>query len=476
MNIIPLGRKILEINRAWREECGVFGVWNHEEASHLTYLGLYAIQHRGQEATGIVSLNGKEHRHFRGLGLVADVFMPGVLEKLPGRAAIGHVRYSTSGGNKLSNAQPLTAQLISGPVALAHNGNIVNNQEIRTSLKRKGVIFHGSNDTEALLHMLARDPSDGIIESLKDNLKKLVGAFSMVVLTDDKLVAIRDRHGFRPLSIGKIKNKEGVESYVVSSETCSFDLIGAKHYRDVKAGEIFWVDESGEHSVMFGEEKKRLAQCVFEHVYFSRPDSQVFGRSVYETRKNFGRELAKESPVEADVVIPVPDSGVPAAIGYANEINLPFELGIIRNHYVGRTFIQPHQSIRSFGVKVKLNPQRAVLEGKRVIVIDDSVIRGTTSKKIVDLIRQAGAREVHLRIAAPSTRGSCYYGVDTPSQEELIASKMNLEEICNFIGADSMNYLSMEALWKSMDGDKTQFCAACFDRDYPTELFKVDPS
>ena len=460
---------------SWREECGVFGIWNHEEAAHLTYLGLYAIQHRGQEATGIVSLNEGRHRHFRGLGLVADVFTPNVLEKLPGKASIGHVRYSTSGGNKLSNAQPLTAQLVEGPIALAHNGNIVNGQELKEQLKEQGAIFHGSNDTEALLHLLATRRQSDLVTTLKACLPELVGAFSMVLLTQDKILAIRDPHGFRPLCLGKLKNKDGSLSYVVSSETCSFDLIGAEYERDIQPGEIFWVDEDGEHSEFFVDESERrsdqpLKQCVFEYVYFSRPDSHVFGRSVYEVRKNFGSQLARQFPVEADVVIPVPDSGVASAIGYSAQAGIPFEFGIIRNHYVGRTFIQPHQSIRSFGVKVKLNPQRAVLEGKRVVVVDDSVVRGTTSKKIVDLVRQAGAKEVHLRIAAPPTKGSCYYGVDTPSPEELIASKMDLDGIRQFVGADSMGYLSMEGLWQATGGSKSQFCAACFDGDYPTPI------
>lgn len=460
------------LDRQWKEECGVFGIWNHPEAARLAYLGLYAMQHRGQESAGIVSLHQKNHIHHIGLGLVGDVFKDADLERLQGSAGIGHVRYSTTGQNLLTNAQPLVAQLLNGPVAVAHNGNIVNNEVLRQELKKQGSIFHGTNDTEIILHLLSKHPSSDLIVALKDAVKAIEGAFSFVVLSHDKLVAIRDPWGLRPLVLGR-KAIEGGWARVVASETCAFDLIGAEFEREIAPGEIFWIDEKGEHSERYSE-KGRTAHCIFEHVYFARPDSVVFGRSVYESRKSFGRMLARENPVGADVVIPVPDSGVAAAIGYSAESGIPFELGIIRNHYVGRTFIQPQQSIRDFGVKIKLNPQSAVLAGKKVIVIDDSLVRGTTSRKIVNLIRQAGAKEVHLRIASPPTTGPCYYGVDTPQKSQLIAARHSVEEIRAFVGADSLSYLSIEGLFKAVQGRHNEFCAACFDGQYPTPLFGLD--
>ncbi len=456
------------LKQGLKDECGVFGIWNHEDASRLAYLGLYAIQHRGQESAGIVSLDGTTHFHHKGLGLVDEVFNDESLDLLKGRTAIGHVRYSTTGQNLLTNAQPLTADLLSGPVALAHNGNIVNSKELRAKLQKQGAIFQGTNDTEILLHLISRVPSSNIVECLKKSLPELVGAFSFVLLTHDKMVALRDPYGFRPLVVGKKLNDQGQWSWVVASETCAFDLIGAQLVREVEPGEIFWVDQEGEHSERYAE-SVQSAQCIFEHVYFSRPDSVVFGQSVYETRKRFGAQLALENPVEADVVIPVPDGGIPAALGFSKASGIPFELGIIRNHYVGRTFIQPQQSIRSFGVKVKLNPQTAVLAGKRVVVVDDSLVRGTTSQKIMALVRQAGAKEVHLRIASPPTKGSCYYGVDTPQKSELIASNQTLEQIRKFVEADSIGYLSMEGLRKCFQGKS--ICAACFDEKYPTPLY-----
>lgn len=461
------------LKSSWREECGVFGIWNHPEASRLGYLSLYAMQHRGQESAGIVSLRQGRHSIHKGLGLVGDVFKDDDLERLQGSAAIGHVRYSTTGQNMLTNAQPFAATLLNGPVALAHNGNIVNNEPLRQELKAQGAIFHATSDTEVVLHLLSRNPSSDLIVSLKDAVRRLEGAFSLVVLAHDKLVAIRDPWGFRPLVLGRKSNPEGGWSRVIASETCAFDLIGAEYEREVAPGEIFWVDDSGEHSERYTEQSNS-AFCVFEHVYFSRPDSVVFGRSVYEARKNFGKVLAQESPVDADVVIPVPDSGVAAALGYSVESGIPFELGIIRNHYVGRTFIQPQQSIRDFGVKIKLNPQSAVLKGKRVIVIDDSLVRGTTSRKIVNLIRTAGAREVHLRIASPPTTGPCHYGVDTPQKSQLIAAQQSLAEIRDFVGADTLAYLSIEGLFKAIQGRHNEFCAACFDGRYPTPLFGLE--
>ncbi len=450
----------------WHDECAIFGIWEHDEASRLVYLGLYAQQHRGQESAGIVSLKEDRHIHHKGLGLVADVFNENGLDRLKGRTAIGHVRYSTTGSNLLSNAQPLTAQLMTGPIALAHNGNIVNAEVLREDLKNQGSIFQGTNDTECLLHLLARHPSNDIVTCLKDCLPKLEGAYSFVLLTHERMLVARDPQGFRPLVLGRLNG-----SPVVASETCAFDLIGAKYEREISPGEIFWVDKAGEHSVIFSEAKKQLSQCVFEHVYFARPDSLVFGKSVYESRKQMGAELAKEHPVDADVVIAVPDSGVAAALGYSQQSGIPFDMGIIRNHYIRRTFIEPQQAIRSFGVKIKLNPQVAVLKGKRVIVVDDSLVRGTTSAKIISLIRQADAKEVHVRIASPPTTGPCYYGVDTPKKSELIAANKTVKEIRDFIGADTLGYLSTEGLLRSVNSNASRFCAACFDGKYPTKIY-----
>jgi amidophosphoribosyltransferase len=455
----------------FKDECGVFGIWDHEEASRLTYLGLFAQQHRGQESAGIVTLKNGEHFNHKGLGLVGDVFGDHELSLLSGRTSIGHVRYSTTGQNLLSNAQPLLAVLENGPVALAHNGNIVNTAQLKSGLQKQGAIFSGTNDTEVLLHLISRISSSDIIDCLKQALPQLIGAYSMVVLTKDKLIAIRDPLGFRPLVLGKKLNDQKKYVPVLASETCALDLIGAQFVREIAPGEIFWVDESGEHSTKFSESTKR-AQCIFEHVYFARPDSVVFGHSVYETRKQFGKFLAKESPVDADLVIPVPDGGVPAAMGYSLQSGIPFEFGIIRNHYVGRTFIQPSQSIRSTGVKIKLNPQSAVLTGKKVIVIDDSLVRGTTSQKIISLVRQAGAKEVHLRIASPPTIGPCFYGVDTPQKEHLIAAMQSLENVRKYVEADSLAYLSMRGMLEAVKSEaQKEFCAACFDGQYPTQLF-----
>lgn len=462
--------------------CAVFGIWNHEEAARIAYLGLYALQHRGQESTGIVSLFEGKHLHHKGLGLVADVFKEADLNKLDGRAAVGHNRYSTTGQNLLANAQPITAQMMSGPLAVAHNGNIVNTQDLKAVLREQGAIFHGTTDTEILLHLLSRTKTKDLIKALSEVSSQLIGAFSFVIMSHDKMVALRDPHGFRPLVLGRKQNQKGEDSVVFSSETCAFDLIGARYERELEPGELFWVDDEGEHSIKNFLQPTAVSQCVFEHVYFSRPDSVVFGTSAYEARKNFGRWLAKETSVDADLVIPVPDSGVPSAIGYSQESGIPFEFGIIRNHYVGRTFIQPVQSIRSFGVKIKLNPQSAVLKGKRVIVVDDSLVRGTTSQKIVSLIRQAGAKEVHMRIASPPTIGPCYYGVDTPQKDSLIASHKSISDIAKFIEADSLGYLSIEGLkgaLMSKENEAVQdvsrrsgFCAACFDGKYPTPLFE----
>ncbi len=451
----------------FRDECGVFAIWNHHEAAKLTYLGLYALQHRGQESAGIVTLENKTHHHHKALGLVDEVFDHKTMDRLKGQVAIGHVRYSTTGGNILGNAQPLTASLSNGPIAVAHNGNFVNAQKLRASLQAEGSIFQGTNDTEVLLHLISQNRSNDLLSCLKASLDKIEGAYSMAFLSHNALFAIRDPFGFRPLVLGRLQNPEGGKSVVIASETCAFDLIGATYEREIQPGEIFWIDESGEHSVQLEKKAHKKAQCVFEHVYFARPDSFVFGQSVYESRKRAGEILARENPLAADIVVPVPDSGVPSAIGYARASGIPFELGIIRNHYIGRTFIEPTQEIRNFGVKIKLNPQAEVLKNKRVIVIDDSLVRGTTSQKLITLIRAAGAKEVHLRIAAPPTRGPCFYGVDTPQKSELIASNKSIEEICQFVGADSLKYLSLAGLLESVKGTEQDFCSACFDENYP---------
>lgn len=459
---------------SWREECAVFGVWGDPEASRMTYLGLYAQQHRGQESSGIVSLHEGQHVVHKGMGLVGDVFQESDLIRLGGTAAIGHNRYSTTGASLQYNIQPLSAHLLNGPVALGHNGNFVNAEALRQELKGQGAIFQGTNDTECLLHMIAHNHSSDIIACLKEALPRLVGAYSLVLMTDDRLVAARDPLGFRPLVLGRRPLGDGSFSWVVASETCAFDLIGAKLVREIEPGELLWIDKNGEHRERIpGAEPKRLAKCVFEHVYFARPDSQVFGLSVYESRKRMGEILAEENGIDADMVIPVPDSGVPAAIGYSRRSGIPFELGIIRNHYIGRTFIQPSQSIRSFGVKIKLNPQAEILRGKRVVVIDDSLVRGTTSQKIIRLIRAAGAKEVHFRIASPPTTGPCYYGVDTPGKSQLIAAQHSIAEIREFIDADTLAYLSVEGMMRAVNGSEKQFCAACFDGNYPTPLDPV---
>lgn len=451
---------------SWKDECAVFGVWNDPEASHMTYLGLFALQHRGQESSGIVTLDGSTHLAKKGLGLVGEVFKDTDLKNLTGRAAVGHNRYSTTGNNQTTNFQPLTANLLTGPLAIAHNGNIVNDIELRQGLKNQGSIFQGTSDTEVLLHLLAKDQRTDLFECLKTNLKHLKGAYSFVILSHNCMIAARDPFGFRPLILGKRKHEEG-ESWVVASETCAFDLIGAEFVREIEPGEIIKIDQSGLKSEIFDQRDKH-AQCIFEHVYFSRPDSNVFGLNVYSTRKEMGKALARENNIDADLVIPVPDSGIPSALGFSEQSKIPFELGIIRNHYIGRTFIQPSQSIRSFGVKIKLNPQADILRDKKVIVIDDSLVRGTTSKKIISLLRHAGAKEVHFMVACPPTISPCFYGVDTPEKDQLIAANHTLKQICDYIGADSLAYLSHDGLLSSVSKAPRQgFCTACFTENYP---------
>jgi amidophosphoribosyltransferase len=445
-----------------REECGVFGIFSNDEAARLTYLGLYALQHRGQESAGIVSSDGERLHQVRGMGYVSEIFNSDHLSQLPGRAAIGHVRYSTAGSVSLLEAQPFLVDGYRGQVALCHNGNLPYAPVVRRELELDGAIFSSTSDTEVVLHKIARSRAPGLIGAIVDTFTEIEGAYSMLFLTKDSLVAVRDPRGFRPLCLGQLG-----DSYVVASETCAFDLIDATYLRDVQPGEILVIDAEGLHS-SFPLPKEKSALCIFEHVYFSRPDSIVFGRSVNKSRHKMGQQLAREHPADADLVVPVPDSGVAAAVGYASESGLKFRFGLMRNHYVGRTFIEPKQSIRHFGVKVKINPVRDLIEGQRVVLIDDSIVRGTTSKKIVQMVRQAGAREVHLRISCPPTVAPCFYGVDTPTRDELIAANLSTDEIAHFIGADSLGYLSLEGMLRAC-GDRfgSRHCTACYTNEYP---------
>ncbi|OGW58302.1 MAG: amidophosphoribosyltransferase [Nitrospirae bacterium RBG_16_43_8] len=444
------------------EECGVFGVYGHSEASNLAYLGLYALQHRGQEGAGICSSDGRHLHLDKSMGLVADIFSEKRLKKLPGHIAIGHNRYSTAGSSILKNVQPILANFALGPLAIAHNGNLVNAGEIREELEREGAIFQSTSDSEVIVHLIAHSKAGDFYERVIEALRQASGAFSLLILRERELIAVRDPYGVRPLSLGQVDG-----AYVVASETCALDLIGATYIRDVEPGELLIINENGLKS-MKPLIAPRQASCIFEFIYFSRPDSYIFGnKNVNEMRKKFGAQLARESGVDADLVIAVPDSGVPAAIGFAEESKLPFDFGLIRNHYIGRTFIEPKQSIRHFGVKIKLNPVRQLLEGKRVIVIDDSIVRGTTSKKIVKMLREGGgAKEVHIRISSPPTVGPCFYGIDTPTRQELIASSHSVEEIRKFITADTLEYLSLEGL-KNIVPESHNFCTACFDDKYP---------
>mgnify|MGYP001323233758 CR=1 FL=1 len=454
----------------FEDECGVFGIYGHPEAANLTYLGLYALQHRGQESCGIVASDGISLRAYRKKGLVADAFKNNaVFDKLPGNSAIGHVRYSTAGGNDIKNVQPIMVDYVRGSIAIAHNGNLVNAQELRNELEQLGSIFSTIADTEVIIHLLARAQSDSLADRVVDALRRVRGAYSLVFLTETRMVAVRDPNGFRPLILGKLDG-----AYVVASETCALDLIEAEFIRELDPGEMIVVDKDGLHSYHPLEETKP-SPCIFEYIYFARPDSTIFGREVYGVRKEYGRQLAREYPVDADVVVAIPDSGVPAAIGYAEESGIPFELGLIRNHYVGRTFIEPQQSIRHFGVKIKLNPVREVIEGKRVVVIDDSIVRGTTARKIIKMIRNAGANEVHVGISSPPTSYPCYYGIDTPTRTELIASSHSVEEINRYVTSDSLGYLSVEGLHKATGGCdggscEGQFCTACFSGSYPVKF------
>ena len=460
----------------FRDECGVVAIYAHPEAETLAYLGLHALQHRGQESAGIVTSDGLTLRLHKDMGLVADIFQESVLAKLRGTLAIGHTRYSTAGDSALLNAQPIMVQSNKGMVALAHNGNLVNAQDIRQRLDSQGSIFQTNSDTEVIVHLIALSKEQTLPEAIADALRRVEGAFSLVMISPDRIFAARDPRGFRPLAMGRIpaRDPDKQDTIVFASETSAFDLIGAVFERDVKPGELIVVGPEGITSRTY---TPALAQssCIFEHVYFSRPDSRVFGRAVHESREELGRQLAREAPAEADVVVPVPDSGVTAAVGYAAESGIPFRFGLIRNHYVGRTFIEPRQSVRDFGVRLKINPVRSLLEGKRVVLIDDSIVRGTTSRKIVRMVRSAGAKEVHMRISCPPTISPCFYGVDTPSKKELIAANKSIEEIREFIGADSLAYLSLPGLKKACgDGEKTTYCTACYTGAYPTNWVDVE--
>ena len=444
--------------------CGIFGIQGHAEAANLAYLGLHALQHRGQESAGIVSVqDGRLHAH-RQLGLVADAFSAETLAGLPGSAAIGHVRYATAGGHGLANAQPFTVDYAGGPLSIAHNGNLVNAQALRDELAARGAVFQSDSDTEVLLHLVAQADAGTLEERLSVALRRVQGAYSLLFLAGDRMVAVRDAHGLRPLVLGKLR-----DAWVFASETAALDLIEAQYEREVAPGEMVTVDGSGALTSRVALPPAAPAKCVFEHIYFARPDATLFGLSAYAVRKRLGARLAAEHPVEADVVIAVPDSGVPAAMGYAEGAGLPYEVGLIRSHYVGRTFIEPQQSIRHFGVKLKLAAVREVLRGKRVVVVDDSIVRGTTSRKIVKMLKDAGASEVHLRISSPPTRWPCFYGIDTPSRQELIAATHDVDEIARYVTADSLGYLSLEGVLRAV-GDGDGYCTACFSGKYVAGL------
>ena len=446
------------------EECGVVGVYGHPEAANLVYLGLYALQHRGQESAGIVASNHSNMHIELGMGLVADIFNPDRILQLPGSLAIGHNRYSTAGKSALVNAQPCMINYAAGSLALAHNGNLVNSQTIRKELGAQGAIFQSTNDSEVIVHLMAQSKADTFVDRAADALGQVNGAYSLVLMTETEMLAARDPHGFRPLCLGKLDG-----AYIVASETCVMDLIEAEFIREVEPGEMILINDEGIQSY-FPFKKVEPKHCVFEHIYFARPDSFLFGEHVYSVRKNMGRAMAQESPAEVDIVVPVPDSGVVSAMGFAEEMGVPFEMGLIRNHYVGRTFIEPQSQIRHFGVKLKLNPVKTMIAGKRIAIIDDSIVRGTTSRKIVKMLRDAGATEVHLRISAPPILHSCFYGIDTPDEQELVAHKYSLEETCEYLAADSLAYLSLEKMMEVLVKDKRKFCSACFDGDYPVPI------
>jgi amidophosphoribosyltransferase len=448
--------------------CGIFGIDGHGDAANLTYLGLYALQHRGQESCGIVSWDGHRLHAERGMGHVREIFSGEVLARLPGSRAIGHTRYSTAGASVITNAQPVVVKTSMGPLAIVHNGNLVNAVEIRDRLEQEGSIFQTTSDSEVILHLMAKNPRLDIVESLLEALSKVRGAFSLLLVTDSCLIAVRDPHGFRPLMLG-----DQAGSPCFASETCAFDLLGARAVRELEPGEVVVARRGSLESYRLAEVPEPT-RCVFEHVYFARPDSVLFGDAVSRARLKMGAQLAREAPAAAEIVVPVPDSGLFAALGYSQESGLPFEFGLIRNHYIGRTFIQPSQEIRDFGVRVKLNAVRGILDGKRVVLVDDSIVRGTTSKKIVQMVREAGAREVHVRIPSPPTRWPCHYGIDTPNREELIAASHSVEEIAAFIGADSLAYLSLSGVLASVSGRPDSYCTACWTGDYRVPISSRD--
>jgi amidophosphoribosyltransferase len=456
------------------EECAVFGIFNHPDAAALTVLGLHALQHRGQEASGIVSCSGHNFHALRALGHVGDTFAdPELMKRLAGRAAIGHNRYSTTGDTVLRNVQPLYFEFDFGGFALGHNGNLTNALQLRRQLIRRGSLFQSTTDTETVFHLMAVARGGSVLDRIVEALRQVEGAYSFVCLAEGMLIGVRDPNGVRPLVLGKLN-----DAFVLASETCALDIIGATYMRDIEAGELVVIDSSGVHSIRpFANAEKRF--CIFEYIYFARPDSRIENRSVYLARERIGKELALEAHVPADIVVPVPDSGVPAAIGYAAESGVPFGLGIIRNHYVGRTFIEPTDHIRNLGVKLKHNANASILEGKRVILVDDSIVRGTTSTKIVEMVRQAGATEVHMRISSPPTSHSCFYGIDTPEQEKLLAHRYSVEDMAKFIGADSLAFISIDGLYRAMgevarDNEHPQYCDACFTGDYPIILTDRD--
>ncbi|OGS45479.1 MAG: amidophosphoribosyltransferase [Elusimicrobia bacterium RIFOXYD2_FULL_34_15] len=443
--------------------CGIFGVYNNTESAKLTYLGLYAVQHRGQESGGIISSDGKKFHSKLGMGQISEIFAKDDLNGLKGSNAIGHVRYSTAGSTSLLNAQPLAIKFIKGNLAIAHNGNLCNAGSLKEKLEEEGSIFQTSSDSEVILHLIAKSKKKNIEEKIADALSNVTGAYSLLFLLDNKIIAARDPYGFRPLCIGKLKN-----SFVISSETCALDIIGAQYVRDVEPGEIISFYNKKMHSIKFSQNKKR-AFCIFEYIYFARPDSKVFGKSVYSIRKNLGKQLAKESPADADYVISVPDSANVAAVGLAEQSKIPYQIGFIRNHYIGRTFIEPKQEIRDFGAKIKYNPVPETLKGKKIILVDDSIVRGTTSRKLIRMLKHAGVKKIHHRISSPPIKCPCFYGIDTPQKTELIAANKSVEEIRKYIGVDTLSYLSIDGLVKATGMKKEDFCLACFNNDYPVE-------
>lgn len=456
------------------EECGVVAIYGHPEAARQVYLGLYSLQHRGQESAGIATADYSTLHNIKGMGLVAEIFTEDVLSKLPGTLAIGHTRYSTTGDSALLNAQPIRVDSTRGLIAIAHNGNLINTRRLRAKLESGGAYFQTTSDSEIIVQLIAHSSADSLMEAVADSLRQVEGAYSVVMLTRDRILAARDPRGFRPLSMGRISNPGGEDTIVFASETCAFDLLHARYERDVKPGELVMVSREGISSLQFSSGIPH-ASCIFEHVYFARPDSRIFGRWVQASREQMGRTLAREAPAEGDLVVPVPDSGVAAAIGYAAESGIPFNFGLIRNHYVGRTFIEPEQRVRDFGVRLKLNPVRNLLEGKRIILVDDSIVRGTTSRKIVRMVRAAGAKEVHMRISGPPTISPCYYGVDTPNKGQLIGANLSVEEIRKYIEADSLAYLSLKGLIAACDGGEgNRWCTACYTGIYPTDVSEVE--